>query len=288
VAEPQADQLRLKLWGVRGSIPTPVSANLGYGGNTICIEVRYAGLPPLIFDGGSGLRELGLVLTREFPAGGACHFFFTHFHWDHIQGIPYFVPIFHPAWHLTLHSVHEPEVLEGYLMDQMRAPYFPVSMPAVLSERTFARVPDAGTRMGGLHITPFALHHPNGAHGYRLDAAGHSIVFAFDHEHGNEAVDRGIVKHAAGADVLIYDAQYTAEEYEARRGWGHSTWAEAARMAKAARVKQLVLIHHDPTHADDVITGIVEQAREVFPNTIGAAEGWVHTFAPPPRHHSRG
>lgn len=277
------DLLRLKLWGVRGSIPTPVTANLGYGGNTICIEVRHAALPPIIVDGGSGLRELGVALAGEFPAGTSCHIFFTHFHWDHIQGVPFFTPIYHPGWSLTFHSIHEPKVLEGYLTDQMRAPYFPVAMPAALAARSYARVPDEGTRMGDLRIKPFALHHPNGAHGYRLDAAGHSIVFAFDHEHGNEAVDRGIVRHAAGADLLIYDAQYTEEEYEARQGWGHSTWAQAVRIAKAADVKQLVLIHHDPMHADDAIRGIVEQARKVFPNTVGATEGWVY----PPTPHRR-
>ena len=271
--------MRVKLWGVRGSIPTPVAANLGYGGNTTCIEVRHAGQPPIIFDGGSGLRELGVALTREFPAGGPCHIFFTHFHWDHIQGVPFIIPVYHPGWHINFHSVHEPEVLEGYLMDQMRAPYFPVSMPAALAARTYARVHDTGTRMGDdLRIKPFALHHPNGAHGYRLDAGGHSIVFAFDHEHGDAAVDHGLIKHAAGADILIYDAQYTVEEYEARKGWGHSTWEQAVRIAKAAGVKQLVLIHHDPMHSDAVVSGIVEQARAVFPNTIGATEGWVHEF----------
>src|SRR5262249_43941720 len=133
MADASDSQLRLKLWGVRGSIPTPVAANLGYGGNTTCIEVRYDGGPPIIIDGGRGIRELGVALPREFPAGGPRHIFFTHFHWDHIQGIPFFIPIYHPGWHLTFHSVHKAEVLEGYLMDQMRAPYFPVAMPAALA-----------------------------------------------------------------------------------------------------------------------------------------------------------
>ncbi len=274
------DQLRVKLWGVRGSIPTQVPDNLGFGGNTISIEVRYGGLPPIIIDGGSGLRELGVALMRECPAGGSCHLFFTHFHWDHIQGVPYFIPIYHPGWHLMFHSVHEPEVLEGYLGDQMRAPYFRVALPAALATRTHARVPAHGTRMGDLHITPFPLRHPNGAHGYRLQVGGRSVVFAFYHEHGDEAVDRGIVRHAANADLLIYDAQYPPEEYEARKGWGHSTWADAVRTAHAANVKRLVLIHHDPMHDDDAIAEIVERACEVFPNTSGATEGRVYDFEP--------
>ena len=270
--------MRLKVWGVRGSIPTPVATNLGYGGNTACIEVRCPGLPDIILDGGSGIRELGMALMREFPTGSECHIFFTHFHWDHIQGVPFFTPLYHPGWHLNFHSVHEPDVLEGYLTDQMRAPYFPVAMPVALAARTYSRVPEEGVQMGGLRIRRFPLHHPNGAHGYRIDAAGHSIVLASDHEHGDEDVDRGIIEHAAGADILIYDSQYTVQEYEARKGWGHSTWEQAVRMAKAAGVRQLVLFHHDPMHSDDVVTGIVEQAREHFPQTVGAKEGWAVSF----------
>ena len=204
--------------------------------------------------------------------------FFTHFHWDHIQGVPFFIPIFHPSWHLHFHSVHEPEVLENYLMGQMRAPYFPVSMPAALSVRSYVSVPERGVQLGDLRIVRFLLNHPNGAHGYRIEAPGRSVVFAFDHEHGDDEIDRGIIEHAAGADLLIYDAQYTQEEYEARRGWGHSTWQQAARIAKTAGAKQLVLIHHDPMHDDDMVTGIVEQAREQFANTVGAKEGWSVTL----------
>ena len=270
----------MKLWGVRGSIPTPGPQHVRYGGNTICIEVRHGALAPIVIDGGSGIRELGLALTREFPAGGACQIFFTHFHWDHIQGVPFFVPIFHPAWQLDFHSIHEPAVLERYLNDQMRAPYFPVEMPAARARRSYIQVPEAGTVMGGLRIRPIPLRHPNGAHGYRIDADGHSIVFAFDHEHGDEQIDGGLVERAAGADIMLYDAQYTEDEYQSRKGWGHSTWAQAVRIAKAAGVKRLILIHHDPAHDDGTIDAIVEQARQVFPDTLGATEGWSHTFHP--------
>lgn len=270
--------MRLKVWGARGAIPTPVAGNLGYGGNTTCLEIRCPGMPPVIVDGGSGIRGLSTALMQELPAGGECHIFFTHFHWDHIQGLPFFGPVYHPDWRLNFHSVHEPKVLEGYLTGQMCAPYFPVTMPVTQAAMVYSCVPHIGLEIGRMRVRPFTLQHPDGAHGYQIDAAGRSIVLAFDHEHGNEDIDRGIVEQAAGADILIYDAQYTLPEYDAHRGWGHSTWQQAVRVAKAARVRQLVLFHHDPTHADDVIDGIVAQARQHFPDTVAAKEGSSFSF----------
>ena len=269
-----ANQLEMRFWGVRGSIPTPVAANLAYGGNTPCLEVRYPGLPPLIFDGGSGIRALGLSLLGEFPTGGECHVFFTHFHWDHIQGVPFFLPVYRADWRIHFHSTREPAVLETFLGDQMRAPYFPVTMPAVQAERDHGHVAPGGYVLGRVHVRPIALHHPNGANGYRIDAGGRSIVYATDHEHGNEAIDRGFIEQASGADILIYDSQYTPEEYEQRRGWGHSTWEQGVRIAREADVGQLVLFHHDPLRSSDALDEIVRAAQAQFPNTIGAMEGW--------------
>jgi phosphoribosyl 1,2-cyclic phosphodiesterase len=278
VTHASATDFRLKIWGARGAIPTPVAGNLRYGGNTSCLEIRCPGVPPIIIDGGSGIRDLGAALMQEFPDGSECHVFFTHFHWDHIQGLPYFAPVYHPGWRLNFHSVHEPAVLERYLTNQMCPPYFPVTMPVAQATFRYSPVPEAGLHIGALRLRRFPLEHPNGAHGYRIDAAGRSIAIAFDHEHGNEDVDRGIVEHAAGADVLIYDAQYTVPEYDAHKGWGHSTWEQAVRMAKAAGVRQLVLFHHDPTHSDEVITAIVELARQQFPDTVAATEGSSISF----------
>ena len=266
--------LAMRFWGVRGSIPTPEAANLGYGGNTACLEVRYGGLPPLIFDGGSGLRQLGLSLLGEFPSGGACHIFFTHFHWDHIQGVPFFIPLYRPDWTIRFHSTREPEVLESLLQDQMRPPFFPVAMPAVRAVRSYAQVAATGQTLDGVRIRPIPLHHPNGSNGYRIDAGGHSIVYATDHEHGDAEIDRALTEQSEGADILIYDAQYTPQEYESRRGWGHSTWVRGARLAREAGVGQLVLFHHEPLRTDEAVAGIVKEAQTIFANTIGATEGW--------------
>lgn len=266
--------MHLRLWGVRGSIPTPVAENLRYGGNTSCIEIRHGNLPPLIFDAGSGLRALGQSLLSEFAGGGECIVFFTHFHWDHIQGLPFFAPLYRSDWKMTFHAVQDAALTDRLLGGQMCEPYFPVRMPAVAADLDYREVEVGGLVLGDLSIRPFQLRHPSGANGYRIDSGAGSIVYATDHEHGDSAIDANLVSVAAGADVLIYDAQYTTAEYASRRGWGHSTWEEAVRMATAAGVKQLVLFHHDPLRSDDAMDSIVEDARSGFANCIGAREGW--------------
>jgi phosphoribosyl 1,2-cyclic phosphodiesterase len=258
-----AKPLELKFWGVRGSIPTPVADNLGYGGNTACITVRLASHPLLILDAGTGIRSLSDTIAIDEPL----NLFLTHFHWDHIQGIPSFAPI----QNATIYSSAEPADLERILAAQMQPPYYPVPMPKTLSYRQIER---QGTRIGDLEVRPFPLHHPNGATGYRIESTNASIVYASDHEHGDAAADAILRDHARNADILIYDAQYTPEEYEHRRGWGHSTWREAVKLAHKAGVRQLILFHHDPQRTDRDLDAIVQEAQQEFPNTIAAREGW--------------
>jgi phosphoribosyl 1,2-cyclic phosphodiesterase len=272
-------ELQLKIWGARGSIPTPEPGHLAYGGNTSCLELRCPGELPVVFDAGSGIRGLGKALMHEFPNGGACHVFFTHFHWDHIQGLPYFAPIYHPAWTLNFHAAHDPDVLAGYLGQQMCPPYYPVTMPVAQATMTYSAMPEAAFQLGRLRLQRFPLRHPNGAHGYRIEAGGRTIVLAFDHEPGDEAIDRVLVEQAAGADLLIIDAQYSEAEYAARRGWGHGTWEQAVRLAAAASVRQLVLFHHDPDRDDEAIDQLVVAAERQFPATVAAREGATFSFA---------
>ena len=268
--------LRLKFWGVRGSTPTPQIDNLAYGGNTACFELRLDGPEVFVFDGGTGVRNLGQSLLKEFGGNPLCiKLFLTHFHWDHIQGIPFFAPLYAAHNHLTFFSAVKNVPLQETLEGQMARPYFPVNFDSVAAKRNFVEVTEhQSLSAGGLTIYPFPLNHPQGCVGYRLEAHGRVVVYASDLEHGHAELDRVVRDYAQDADVLIYDAQYTPEEYEAHRGWGHSTWLEGVRVAKDANAKQLILTHHDPTHTDNAVYNIVRNAREHFENTVAAREGY--------------
>ena len=270
-------RLRLRFWGVRGSIPTPIPQNLGYGGNTSCIEVRLPNDELFIFDAGTGIRDLGLILNSQGPGVKRyIHLFFTHFHWDHIQGLPFFRPLYDPSYSMTLYSTCYSSSIREALAGQMAGPYFPVAFQSICSNKEFVNL-DAPVSLGDLTVRPFPVNHPQGAGGYRIESGGASIVYAPDREHGHQKLDAVLREYARNADILILDAQYTPEEYARFKGWGHSTWHEAAEVARECNVKQLVLFHHDPNHDDAMVSGIVENARSRFPNTIVAREGWVGT-----------
>ena len=267
------DKLRVKFWGVRGSIPTPRACNLGYGGNTTCVEFRIGNQTPLVIDAGSGIVPLGEALDEEFgPASFRVDILFTHFHWDHIQGLPFLAGLYREQGQCELYSTLPADELRHVLEGQMASPYFPAQVPTPPRVRCH-EVPVDGYRNALLTAKPFPLRHPDPTSGYRIETARGVVVHASDHEHGDAEYDRVLRENAAGADILIYDAQYTLEEYEARRGWGHGTWVEATHVARDAGVKQLVLFHHDPSHDDDFIDDLVEKARAEFPNTIAAREG---------------
>ncbi len=267
-------KLTLRFWGVRGSIPATGAEFAGFGGNTACLEIRAGAGTPLVFDGGSGLRQLGKALMGESPGGiGEIPFFLTHFHWDHIQGIPYFMPLFDIFNRVKFHSMFEEARL--ILGAQMTTPYFPFEFEALPAEREFVTMDPEPVEEGGVTVRAFPLNHPQGALGYRIENQGASIVYASDLEHGNPRFDKILRENAREADVLIFDAQYTPAEYESKRGWGHSTWMEATRVARDAGVKRLLLIHHDPEHTDEDLRRIVDLARAEFSCTDAAREGLV-------------
>jgi phosphoribosyl 1,2-cyclic phosphodiesterase len=268
----------VRFWGVRGSIPVPGPSTVEFGGNTTCIEVR-AGSELLIFDAGSGIRSLGLELLKEMPL--VVRMFFSHFHWDHIQGFPFFLPAFVKGNRYDLFGATKlSSTLAEALSGQMNYPNFPVSLADMAAQMQFHDLREGeAVACGDAVITNAQLNHPGGCFGYRVDYGGHSVVIATDTEHYS-CLDPKLLKLAERADVLVYDAMYTPEEYQgksgpARTGWGHSTWEEGVKMARAAGVKKLVLFHHDPDHDDKMIRSIETDARQVFPDTVAAKEGMV-------------
>jgi phosphoribosyl 1,2-cyclic phosphodiesterase len=269
-------QVRLKFWGVRGSTPTPQIDNLNFGGNTSCIELRTAEDECIILDAGTGIRELGRNLVQE--AAGApvdTRIFLTHFHWDHIQGIPFFAPLYGSSNHISFYAGETGRPLRETLEGQMQQPYFPVDFSQVAAKRDFNSLPTGSAlKCGSLTIRPFPLNHPQGASGYRIECNGAVIVYATDYEHGNRASDNTLREYAQDADILICDAQYTPAEYETHRGWGHSTWANAIAVARDAGAKRLILFHHDPDHNDEQLMRITHDARMQFENTTAASEGF--------------
>jgi phosphoribosyl 1,2-cyclic phosphodiesterase len=262
--------LTLTFWGVRGSIPTPQAGRLGFGGNTTCLELRWPGEPALIIDAGTGVRSLGLRLAQE--AHRKVNVFLSHFHWDHIQGLPFFAPLYGAEWEVAVHSAVDPARSQDVLAAQIARPCFPAG-EAIRARQTFHQMRTEGVQAGALRVRPFPLFHPGGATGYRVDAPGASVVYACDHEHGDREGDLSVRRAAEGADVLLYDASYTPAEYGKKRGWGHSTWLEAARAARDAGVKELVLFHHDPERDDEEVKRIVDDARGEFGAVRGAREG---------------
>jgi phosphoribosyl 1,2-cyclic phosphodiesterase len=267
----------VRFWGVRGSVPAPGPHTAGVGGNTSCVEVRL-GAELLVLDAGTGLRGLGERLT----AGGqpvVASILFSHVHWDHIQGVPFFPGLFRPDTRLALHGHVEGGGLEDALRAQMTRPNFPVELGSVPASLEFHQVAlDQPFAVGDALVRAARLNHPGGVVAYRIEHAGRAIVYATDTEHYQDGIDRTLVQLAEGADLLIYDAQYTPEEYAgviggARVGWGHSTWVEGVRLAREAGVGLLVLFHHDPSHDDAAIAAIERSAQTVLSGTVAAREG---------------
>ncbi len=268
--------MKVKFWGVRGSTPTPEHRNSRYGGNTSCLEVRLDNGTLIILDCGSGLRCLGKSLVREFnqhPMEG--YIFLTHFHWDHVQGIPFFTPFYGEGNTFLIHAVNrDKDEMEAIIKGQMATPFFPVDTSILASRISLYSLDDSPINVQGAVIRSAPLNHPQGCVAYRIEADGGCFVLATDTEPGSPVHDRALLELARDADVLVYDAQYTPEQLRGeKKGWGHSSWLEGVQIASKCGARRLVLFHHDPDHDDRFVDGLVTRARHNFGEVEAAAEG---------------
>ena len=282
LAERAAPRLTVGFWGTRGSIAAPGPATTVYGGNTACVELR-SGQDILIFDAGTGIRELGLALAREFQSRPlTLHLFISHTHWDHIQGLPFFVPAYSPGTTLHIYgSAGQGRSLEAVLRGQMQSDYFPVSLGDLVSTIRVHEYRGEPFRINEATISACYLNHPGMTLAYRVERGGKSVVYATDHEpyrttlevgspqaeagkQLGRVLDEAFVSFVKGTDLYIGEAQYTDEEYPSKIGWGHSSLSATVEVALRGGVKALAIYHHDPMHSDDVVASMEVLAKELI------------------------
>jgi CheY-like chemotaxis protein/phosphoribosyl 1,2-cyclic phosphodiesterase len=294
--------LRVRFWGTRGSLPKPGAATLRYGGNTSCVEVQADDGTRIVLDSGSGIHELGLALLRAGEAGRSGHLLIGHTHWDHIQGFPFFAPLFVPDAHWDVYGPGgRAQQLEASLASLMSYAHHPVSLDGLEAQVALHDLREGEFSAGPFRVVTQYLHHPTLTLGYRLECDGAALVYATDHEpHSLHPLDGGPgaapvhhedqrhVRFLEGADLVIHDGQYTLSHYPAHAGWGHSPAERVVDYAVAAGVRRLALFHHDPEHDDGSVDSIVERASERAskvrhgPEVFAAAEGaglWLRAGA---------
>lgn len=277
--------MKVKFWGVRGSIPTPGKHTVRYGGNTPCLELRINDDKLVIFDAGTGIRNFGDTLIENGESVSA-YLLITHPHWDHIQGFPFFKPAFISGNELTIIGTERPEKsLSEIISEQMNRIYFPVQLHELKARIKFVPIREEGEmEIFGAHVRTMYVNHPGFTVAYRLEYGGKVLVYVSDNEPYDRAAAASLVnfesivkekfnthrgdpnervfKFCEDADVLIHDATYTPEEYIDRVGWGHSHYLFTLRVAAEADVKRLYLFHHDQNHSDDKVDDILKKCKK--------------------------
>ncbi|MBN1425103.1 MBL fold metallo-hydrolase [Candidatus Fermentibacteria bacterium] len=268
--------MEIRVFGARGSLPLG-SRPSAFGGNTPCVACTAASGAVLILDAGTGIFPLGRQLAEAGPRRDI-YLLFSHVHWDHIQGFPFFGPAYDAGG--CLHIMGGPTAggtWEQALCGQMQHPYFPVPLSALHASLDFQKWPNAARwQMGPFLVSRAQTNHPGGGFAYRIQCEGTSLVYATDTEHFPSGIDTNLAALATGADLLFYDCTYFPEEYPAHIGHGHSTWRHGVELAHAAGVRQLVLFHHEPSHEDEALEEMERQAAREFPRVWAAREQSVH------------
>ena len=273
--------MNIRFWGVRGSIASPGPRTVRYGGNTPCVEIRVAD-QLMIVDSGTGIRELGISLLKEAagaPISGSL--FIGHTHWDHIQGFPFFAPLYLPTTKFSVYGVPgTTKPFADVMAGQMNSTYFPVQMKDLGARPEFIELRDA-IMVGPVKVSFHYLNHPGITVGYRFEHAGKIISYISDHEpyaklnakgEFSDSEDAAVARFVEGSDLLICEAQYTADEYKLKKGWGHSTFDDVLDLAQKAGVKRLALFHHDPAHDDDAMDALTSSCVAIVSSRKAALE----------------
>lgn len=268
--------MRIELFGVRGTFPSATKERTTYGGHTLCTQVTTKAGTDIIIDAGTGIRPLGdkFMAARRPGRPLRLSLLFTHFHLDHIVGLPFFGPLYDETAEIDFYSWREPEDLREILGRFTASPFYPVPFEETPALKRFHGIGPAGLTIDTVRITTCPLHHPQGSVAYRLIEESKAIVLATDTEHPVCGLDDRLEEFSRKSGVLVYDAMFTPEEYtEGRVGWGHSTWREGVRLARAAGVGRLLLSHLNPDHSDRTLNGIARHAGREFRSTACASEG---------------
>lgn len=278
----------LRFWGVRGSYAAPFASHLGVGGNTSCVEIRVND-HIIVCDAGTGIISFGNEMMKQDKIRELM-IVLTHYHWDHVCGLPFFVPAFMPDWKIRFFGPGQDEdEIRKHVSAQMRAPYFPVGTESWLSDTTYLNPKkDRTLHYGPIEIRYDSVHHPGVTYGYRIKVNGKVVIYISDNE--CKFIEKSVTKRQGefneeettlynemvqeehqseldlikDADILIHDAQYTPEDYEKKRGWGHSCYIDTINMAIDAGVKELYLYHHDPYYNDDAIEVIYTHSNQII------------------------
>jgi phosphoribosyl 1,2-cyclic phosphodiesterase len=266
--------MEIRFWGVRGSVPWATAASIGYGCNTPCIEIGDRESSAfLILDAGSGIVSLGETLVgppRELPI------LLTHYHWDHLQGLPFFAPFHQPGWSPSIWAPALAGADPGWLETVFGAPFFAVSVTQLCSPPSVTVIRPGSVHIGGFRILAEPITHPGGAFAYRVNAGAKGLVYATDHEFGDVDADERLAALALNTDALVLDAHFTPGELTTHQGWGHSSWRQAAEFASAVGARRLWLFHHKPGRSDAELVELEARARRIFPATSAAREGKVY------------
>jgi phosphoribosyl 1,2-cyclic phosphodiesterase len=275
--------MKIQFWGVRGSIAAPGPDTARYGGNTSCVELTTSDGTTIILDGGTGLRVLGIDMLKR-PRRGPLHILISHHHWDHIQGFPFFLPVYDAKSKLIIYPFRKGAKEELFsLLDQMDGAHFPVPHGAVPASVTLEE-PKGDWRIGSALVRRIPTNHPGGGLSFRIEDQGHAVVYMTDNELDPPAFttpNSKLADFCRGADVLIHDSQYTSSDIVGKRGWGHSSVEQAVEFALAAEVRCYAMFHYDPQRTDAELDKLAERAVKAMEKgrkgstAVAASEGLV-------------